>query len=452
MKNKFLVIGLAALLAVGIWLPGLSYAQTATNNFGITPGMSDAQIVQVLTQVVTQLLQQIQTIMAQRSQSGQATQPASMSQNGNGSEDSGHQATEGEASSQSAANNYNTYSSATSTAVAQATSSILTVSPSITTTSSPACIGSAADVVAGPLGNSGGTGQFEKLGLTTSTEPGILQYRILWFTGQWSPWYVPGVNDVDSLKNIDGSSRRIWSYFDDHTHEYVYCPNKAESGPAPVPTQPPADVTQATSSVPTSPSTSTVASQLTASFTAPAANASLTAGGPISVSFTSSDPSAVYDLTLLGTNYEYDLGKVSQSAGGTQFNFTLPNNITAAGNPYRLGLYDNGAWIAYSSYFNITATQPAITVTAPSGGSYNPGDQLTINWSSNGVTQVSAELVSVSSSGGNNYQIFSNLSPTSGAYNWIIPSTVAAGTYRVLLISPSPYILAYSGQVTVGQN
>jgi hypothetical protein len=35
---------------------------------------------------------------------------------------------------------------------------------------------------------------------------------------------VPGQNDVDTKVNADGSVRRMWSYFDDHTFEYEVCP------------------------------------------------------------------------------------------------------------------------------------------------------------------------------------------------------------------------------------
>jgi hypothetical protein len=52
----------------------------------------------------------------------------------------------------------------------------------------------------------------------------IRRYRLQWFSGQWSGWFVPGQNDVDTKVNADGSVRRMWSYFDDHTFEYEVCP------------------------------------------------------------------------------------------------------------------------------------------------------------------------------------------------------------------------------------
>ncbi len=93
---------------------------------------------------------------------------------------------------------------------------------SVTATGAPACV-STSNIVEQPLGNPGGTGPFEKLGLDISSHPEILKYRIQWFSGNWSDWYVPGKGDEDTKKNLDGTSRRMWAYFDDHTHEYVKC-------------------------------------------------------------------------------------------------------------------------------------------------------------------------------------------------------------------------------------
>jgi hypothetical protein len=52
----------------------------------------------------------------------------------------------------------------------------------------------------------------------------IVAYKIQWFTGAWSGWYVPGVNDIDSKFNLSSRTlRRVWSYFYDHNHLYVIC-------------------------------------------------------------------------------------------------------------------------------------------------------------------------------------------------------------------------------------
>lgn len=62
----------------------------------------------------------------------------------------------------------------------------------------------------------------------------IAAYKILWFSGAWSGWFVPGVNDLDGKFNINpvtcggfpqkgNTMRRMWSYFYDHTHKYILC-------------------------------------------------------------------------------------------------------------------------------------------------------------------------------------------------------------------------------------
>src|SRR3989338_7711531 len=68
-----------------------------------------------------------------------------------------------------------------------------------------------------------GGSAYQALGLDISKHPEILKYRIRWFNGSWSAWYVPGQNDIDWKTNTDGSKRRVWAYFDDHVHEYEKC-------------------------------------------------------------------------------------------------------------------------------------------------------------------------------------------------------------------------------------
>ncbi|MCD4761161.1 hypothetical protein K8R42_04650, partial [bacterium] len=68
-----------------------------------------------------------------------------------------------------------------------------------------------------------GGSYWQSLGLDISAHPEIKKYKIRWYSGAWAPeWYYPGENDVDWKV----SSRRVWSYFDDHEHKYYYCPDE----------------------------------------------------------------------------------------------------------------------------------------------------------------------------------------------------------------------------------
>lgn len=52
----------------------------------------------------------------------------------------------------------------------------------------------------------------------------VVAFKIRWSTGNWSAWYVPGVNDIDLKFNFsDNTMRRMWSYFTDHVHAYILC-------------------------------------------------------------------------------------------------------------------------------------------------------------------------------------------------------------------------------------
>lgn len=75
-----------------------------------------------------------------------------------------------------------------------------------------------------PAGYSGGW----SLGLNTELDSinlkgKIIAYKIQWFDGSWSGWYVPGKNDIDWKVNGDSTMRRVWSYFTDHNYLYIIC-------------------------------------------------------------------------------------------------------------------------------------------------------------------------------------------------------------------------------------
>lgn len=76
------------------------------------------------------------------------------------------------------------------------------------------------------------------LGLNTEIDQNILQgnviaYKVRWHTpsansnmpnGNWSGWYVTGVNDLDiKFNTANNTMRRMWSYFGDHPHLYIIC-------------------------------------------------------------------------------------------------------------------------------------------------------------------------------------------------------------------------------------
>ena len=61
----------------------------------------------------------------------------------------------------------------------------------------------------------------------------VVAYKIRWFSGAWSDWFVPGQNDIDQKFNpstrkcavpyLAKSIRRRWANFYDHTHKYIIC-------------------------------------------------------------------------------------------------------------------------------------------------------------------------------------------------------------------------------------
>lgn len=52
----------------------------------------------------------------------------------------------------------------------------------------------------------------------------IVAYKIQWFSGTWTNWYVPGINDLYQKTNLGESVRRVWSHFNDHRHQYLSIP------------------------------------------------------------------------------------------------------------------------------------------------------------------------------------------------------------------------------------
>jgi hypothetical protein len=61
----------------------------------------------------------------------------------------------------------------------------------------------------------------------------IIAYQLLWSSGAWSNWFVPGMNDRDSKFNTLATTcsvpsparglRKAWAYFYDHKHRIIIC-------------------------------------------------------------------------------------------------------------------------------------------------------------------------------------------------------------------------------------
>jgi hypothetical protein len=57
----------------------------------------------------------------------------------------------------------------------------------------------------------------------------VIAYKIKFFSGNWSGWYVKGVNDtypaltINLTTGIDVDARLAWIYFFDHEHQYIAC-------------------------------------------------------------------------------------------------------------------------------------------------------------------------------------------------------------------------------------
>lgn len=57
----------------------------------------------------------------------------------------------------------------------------------------------------------------------------IIAYKLQWFNGAWSDWFVTGVNDLDEKVDVGNGLRRKWRYFADHTHTYIICKTNAHN-------------------------------------------------------------------------------------------------------------------------------------------------------------------------------------------------------------------------------
>jgi hypothetical protein len=61
----------------------------------------------------------------------------------------------------------------------------------------------------------------------------IAAYKIDWSGGEWTGWYISGVNDLDDYYNPEpkecslsyraNTIRRKWAFIYDHTHMFIVC-------------------------------------------------------------------------------------------------------------------------------------------------------------------------------------------------------------------------------------
>lgn len=55
----------------------------------------------------------------------------------------------------------------------------------------------------------------------------IIAYQIQWFSGSWSGWYVPGINDL--YQKAGEPLRRVWATFNDHNYRYISVPVNSQN-------------------------------------------------------------------------------------------------------------------------------------------------------------------------------------------------------------------------------
>jgi hypothetical protein len=187
---------------------------------------------------------------------------------------------------------------------------------------------------------------------------------------------------------------------------------------------------------PTLPSTITV--------TAPAAGTVLTQGQTYTIRW-----SASASISKVGINLQKSTGESAAVVSNAvipaeqgSFDWTVQQAIPAGS--YYLVIYNSccDGYSAKSGVFTITApttstTQPSITVLTPTqyGSSYfKSGDTMSIQWSSPGVSGVNRITLVSATSGVSDvtvYDVGNGFPLTSNSYSWVVPTTVASGTYYV---------------------
>ena len=161
------------------------------------------------------------------------------------------------------------------------------------------------------------------------------------------------------------------------------------------------------------------------------------------------------DIILYTSSVGSYAGNTS-STGLTQ-TLTIPSTVTPD-NYYIVAYADYANQISesnetnnesFSSFLSVTDVQ-SITVTSPTGGSFIYGQTMQINWTSVALSgeNIAIELVNAST----NATVGSIVNPTSnsGNYSWIIPNTIAAGTYKIKILKASGGVSNLSASLTIG--
>lgn len=111
------------------------------------------------------------------------------------------------------------------------------------------------------------------------------------------------------------------------------------------------------------------------------------------------------------------------------------------------------------TYAAAPSTDKKIEVLTPTNSSgvnsFEPGNTIKFNWSQSGIKGIK-KIILVSSNGNESIYVL-NLSSisnplTTGTYNWIVPSSVKAGMYRVRIISDTSDVMGESSAKIVIRN
>ena len=224
-----------------------------------------------------------------------------------------------------------------------------------------------------------------------------------------------------------------------------------------------------------------VAPAPTLTVTAPTGSGSYAVGASLTVNWSSnmalaSGEFAVWARSSGGAWYG---GTLMAASGGTSFSNSLTLSVPA-GSGYQAIVswrptVGTGAWVSFATQtgsFAVTAANPTLTVTAPTGsGSYAVGASLTVNWSSNmalasgefavwarssggawyggtlmaasGGTSFSNSLT-LSVPAGSGYQAIVSWRPTVGTGAWVSFAT-QTGSFAVTAANPTLTVTAPTG-------